>query len=195
MLEIAGIAAFIGVVGLVYHACVVADRLDRSPVPWGALTLIAAIGAALLSWGWLAGSIVSNVELALPAFALITGPPAAAAVVVLGVRRLAPGKPRIQAAVAVRQMGEGGQKWQLTVGDGGIRLLAGDDTERRIAGVDLEQIQADGECLRLRLRSSGEQLMLQVVEFDDLERRRRMCDALAAALGGQPVARARLVTR
>lgn len=193
MLEIAGIAAFIGVVGLVYHACVVADRLDRSPLPWGALTLSAAIGAALLSWGWLAGSIVSNVEMVLPAFSLITGPPAAAAVVVLGVRRLAPGTPRIQAAVAVRQMGEGGQKWQLTVGDGGIRLVA-DDTERRIASVDLEQIQADGECLRLRVRSSGEQLMLQVVEFDDLERRRRMCDALAVAIG-QGAARARVVTR
>lgn len=186
-------AVFVGVIGMVFHAYRVADRRDRSPLLWSALTLAAAAGAAFVSWRWLAGSLDSNGSMLPAVFSLVIGPLVAPGLVVLGLRRLAPGRPRIAGAVAVRQLGAG-QRWQLEIDDGGARLIAADGSERRIANVDLDQIQADGECLRLRVRSTGEELRLQVVEFDDGERRRRTCDAMAAALGHR-AARARVVTR
>jgi hypothetical protein len=188
------LAVFLGVIGIVFHAHRVADRRDRSPLLWSALTLAAAVGATWGSWRWLAGSIDSNGNMLLAAFAMILGPLAAPALVVLGLRRMAPGRPSIAGAVAVRQLGAGGQSLQLELDDGGARLLSADGTERRIADVDLDRIQPDGECLRLRLRATGEELRLQITEFDDRERRLRTCDALAAALGRR-VADARVVTR
>lgn len=190
MLEI---GIFMGVIGIAYHAHRVADRRDRSPLLWSALTLAAAAGATYVSWRWLSGSIDSSGGVA-AAFALVIGPIVAPGLVVLGLRRLPPGRPRIADAVAVRQLGAGGQTWQLEIDEGGVRLLAADGAERRLAGVDLDQIQADGECLRLRVRSTGEELRLQMTEFDDHERRRRVAEAMAAALGRQ-VAGARVVTR
>lgn len=201
MLLIGGIlAVFVAVVGLVSYAYRLAGQRDRATAPWTLLTLAAAVAAAYGSWRWLASSLDSDAGLLLAAFSLLIGTLVAPGLVVLALHRLPPGRPRISGQLAVRLMGKNVERLWLMVaqdvpdGQNGLVLRSADGTEWRIAGSELERIQADGECLRLLLRPGGDELRLQVIEFADLRRRRRTCEALAAALS-QQVAPARVVSR
>ncbi|HWM86039.1 MAG TPA: hypothetical protein VNO33_09380, partial [Kofleriaceae bacterium] len=93
---------FTVIVGLVLVAARQADERDRSPYLWGGLTAAASVGAAMVSWRWLAGGVEaldSDGSMVAAGFALIVGPIAAPTLVIAGLRRLPPGRPRILAPV------------------------------------------------------------------------------------------------
>lgn len=181
------VIVFSVVVGLVACAARQADERDRSPVFWGGMALAAACGAAFASWHWLVGGVAAlggGSSLVAAGFASIVGPVVAPTIVVLILRGMPPGPPRIGAPVAVRMSGSR-EKCHLVIGVEGLRLIT-DEGERLISRGELSQIEADGECLRLALRDGGAELRLQVIEFDDPWRRRRTCWAMAEALIGPP---------
>jgi hypothetical protein len=156
------------------------DR-DRAPIVWAALAMAAAIGIHL--GGWLMWSRIDEHDSALTAGILfLIGPVLGPGLIILLLIRLPAAPPRIPTRLAVR---EGGDPAQLVIEDDGLRLIRASG-DRLIARPDLERIAADGECLCLTLRSTGEEVRLQVVGGDDAWRRRDRCAALARSLAGAP---------
>lgn len=186
------IIIFAAIVGLVLAVIRLAATRDRSSVLWGGLALAAAGGALYGSWRWMVSGIDAmdtGAGTLLAAFAVLVGPAIAVLSILLGLARLPPGRPQVRAPIAVRiSTGAGSESGRLQIDDDALRVATAGG-ELRLARVDLEQIEADGEVLRLR-RRDGDEVRLHVVEDADPYRRRRLCDALAATLRA-PVAGAR----
>jgi hypothetical protein len=179
------------VIGSVVHTYGVAKERDRTPILWAGLAAAVAVLAAVASWTALAGSIASGSNVVGLSFAAMAGPILAPIAVTQVLRRLSPGRPRVPGSLAVRLMGKGGQALSLRLAPDGLRF-EGEGTARHIPRGELGRVEADGECLILSVRSTGEELRVHVLEFTDPWRRRRMSVALAAALtGGVPRATAR----
>ena len=173
------------VVGLVLAVTRVAASRDRSSLLWGGLAVVAACAAFFGSWRWIlaiVGGADAGAGTLLAATAILIGPAIAVVVVLVGLALLPPGRARIGGPIAVRMsIGSGtGEAARLQVDRETLRIgtSAG---QIALARVDLAEIRADGEVLRLKQRD-GEELRLHVMEHDDPYRRRRLCDALAAAL-------------
>jgi hypothetical protein len=180
-------------VGLVLHTYGLARERDRTPVLWSGLALAVSVIAAVVTLRALSGIVYSGPSLVALTFAALAGPSLAPAMVALILRRLPAGRPRVRKPVPVRLMGERGDVGALHVGEDGLRFEAGWAT-RHVPPSDLGRVIADGECLIVGVRSSGEELRWNIVGFPDPWRRRRICAALAAALtGGVPRATAREV--
>lgn len=192
MIELVVISGIVCVViGLVMHAYGLANERDRTPLLWAALALGAAVAVAVVTWGALVGSLVSGSNVVAVTFAALGGPILAPLLVVQLLRRLPPGRPQVRHPVAVRLMGRDGEVGVLRVGLDGLRFESARAT-RHVPPGELGRVEADGECLIVGIRSSGEELRIHVIGFKDPWRRRRMCVALAAALtGGVPRATAR----
>jgi hypothetical protein len=189
VLFLAMIVGFCMVVGLAAAAWRLAIERDRLPAVWTVLSVVAAFAAGVASWS-LFGRVDSGAGLVAGVFAVWGGPAAASAVVVATLYWLPPGVPWIAGSVAVRLMDGDREAGRLELGDEELSLVTGKGA-RRIARVDLERAQADGECLRLSLREGG-QLRLLILEVDDPQRRRRLCEVLARTLTQAPT-RARVM--
>lgn len=178
------------VVGLVLGVIRLAASRDRSRHLWGGLALAAAGGAFFGAWRWMVSGVDAldpGAGTLLAAFAVLIGPVVAALLVLLGLARLPAGPPRVRAPIAARMSAGSrtGQIVRLQVQGEALRIVTAVG-ERRLARVDLARIEADGEVLRLKLRG-GDELRFHVTEHADPHRRRRLCEALAGALGA-PVA-------
>ena len=186
------IVIFAAIVGLVLAVIRLAATRDRSTLLWGGLAVAAGCGALYGSWRWmvsLIGAADAGAGTLLAAFAVLVGPAIAILVILLGLSRLPPGRPQLRAPIAVRMStGAGSESGRLHIDDEALRVATAGG-ELRLARVELAQIDADGEVLRLK-RRDGDELRLHVVEHADPYRRRRLCDALAATLRA-PVAGAR----
>lgn len=175
----APVVALCLIVGLAIVTWRLAAQWDRIPAAWTALSLAATAVTVYFTWKWLLGA-ESEIGLLAAGLATWIGPPVASGAVIALLHWIGPGRPRIGRSVAVRLMDGGHELGQLELGEEELTLITR-AAERRIARVDLERVQADGECLRLALRSGGE-LRLLMVGPDDPRRRRRLCDALAQSL-------------
>jgi hypothetical protein len=186
------IVIFAAIVGLVLAVIRLAAARDRSSLLWGGLALAAGGGALVGSWRWMVsgiGSTDTDTGTLFAGFAVLVGPAIAILVILLGLGRLPPGRPKLRAPIAVRMSTAGGsESGRLRIDDETLRV-ATSGGELRLGRVDLARIDADGEVLRLKLRD-GDELRLHVIEHDDPYRRRRLCDVLAATLRA-PVAGAR----
>jgi len=182
------VAVLCAVVALAAGAWRLASERDRLPELWTALSVAAAVGAGYGFWKWL-GHAGSDAGMIVAGFGIWAGPLMGAGAVVGLLYLMPPGRPWIGRSVAVRVMDGESEDGQLELGAEELRLVTS-KKDVRIPLVEVERMQADGECLRLALRGGGE-LRLQMVGVSDPRRRRRLCEALARSLVRQPV-RARL---
>lgn len=187
---------FLAVIALTAVACRAACSRDRSPVGWGALSTVAAAAAMTGRSSVLESGLGSESSAYAAICEILIGALIAQLLVVLILRRLPRGQGHIGLHLAVVQRGAGGEAGQdsetgrVWIDQDGLHLMTSHG-KRLFPRSELAGIEAAGEFVTLHLRSDGEEICLQVIEFHDLSRRCRASAELAAALR-PPIAHARL---
>lgn len=187
---------FLAVIALIAVACWTASSRDRWPVGWGALSAVAAAVGMIGGSSALESGLGSESSAYSAICEILIGALIAQLLVVLILRRLPRGQGYMGLHLAVAQRGAGGGADQVSetgrvwIDQDGLHLMTSHG-KRLFPRSEVADIEAAGEFVTLHLRSDGEEICLQVIEFPDLSRRCRASAELAAALC-PPIAHARL---